>query len=90
MIGGAMFDAVFAVPRQLTAVARRLLVSTLEAVEAVPGIAAALDDVRATLKHSERLATFAAGELPEIVYQLEEIKTRLEKLEASPASPRTG
>ncbi|MFE6613147.1 hypothetical protein [Amycolatopsis sp. NPDC057786] len=80
MIGGAMFD-VFAVPRQLTAVARRVLVSTLEAVEAVPKIAAALDDVRSTLKHSERLATFAAGELPEIVYQLEEIKARLEKLE---------
>ncbi|WP_410580779.1 hypothetical protein [Amycolatopsis sp. lyj-108] len=76
-----VFDAAFAVPRQLTAVARRVLVSTLEAVEAVPKIAAALDDVRATLKHSERLATFAAGELPEIVYQLEEIKTRLEKLE---------
>ncbi|RSM73388.1 hypothetical protein DL991_32215 [Amycolatopsis sp. WAC 01375] len=78
---------VFAVPRQLTAVARRVLVSTLEAVEAVPKIAAALDDIRATLKHSERLATFAAGELPEIVYQLEEIKTRLEKLETARARP---
>ncbi|MFI9454202.1 hypothetical protein [Amycolatopsis sp. NPDC052450] len=82
-----VFDAAFAVPRQLTAVARRVLVSTLEAVEAVPRIAAALDDVRATLKHSERLATFAAGELPEIVYQLEEIKTRLEKLETARARP---
>ncbi|MFD6070377.1 MULTISPECIES: hypothetical protein [Amycolatopsis] len=69
-----VFDAAFAV-------ARHVLVSTWEAVEAVPKIAAALDDVRATLKHSERLATFAAGELPEIVYQLEEIKARLEKLE---------
>ncbi|UMP04389.1 hypothetical protein [Amycolatopsis sp. EV170708-02-1] len=76
-----VFGAAFAIPGQLTAVARRVLVSTLEAVEAVPKIAAALDDVRATLKHSERLATFAAGELPEIVYQLEEIKARLEKLE---------
>lgn len=85
-----MFDFVFAVPRQLTAVARRVIVSTFEAVEAVPRIAAALDDVRATLKHSERLATFAASELPEIVYQLEEIKTRLEKLEATPALPRNG
>ncbi|MFI0799123.1 hypothetical protein SAMN04489729_0362 [Amycolatopsis lurida] len=43
-----VFDAAFAV-------ARRVLVSTWEAVEAVPRIAAALDDVRATLKHSERL-----------------------------------
>ncbi len=77
-----VLDAVFAIPGQLTAVARRVLVSTFEAVEAVPRIAAALDDVRATLKHSERLATFAAGELPEIVYQLEEIKARLEKLES--------
>jgi hypothetical protein len=85
-----LLGAVLAVPRQFTAITRRVLVTAFEAVEAVPRIAAALDDVRATLKHSERLATFAAGELPEIVYQLEEIKARLEKLEANQGLPRNG
>jgi prefoldin subunit 5 len=55
--------------------------STVEAIEAVPRIAEAMNELQEAIKHVERLATFATGELPEIVYQLEAIRGQLTALE---------
>ncbi|MEV5301239.1 hypothetical protein [Amycolatopsis methanolica] len=65
----------------------------------LPRIATALTELRDAAKHLERLATFAAEELPEIVYQLEGIREQLARIEdrlggrngeVSPAARRTG
>ncbi|OXM64335.1 MULTISPECIES: hypothetical protein [Amycolatopsis] len=83
---------VHALPRRLTNAAVRTLTS-------LPRIATALTELRDAAKHLERLATFAAEELPEIVYQLEGIREQLTAIEnrlggrdgeVSPAAPRTG
>ncbi|MFE0026992.1 hypothetical protein [Amycolatopsis sp. NPDC059021] len=91
-----MFEFVLAGPRQAVRLARRLLGAALDAAEAVPRIASAVEDVRATLKHVERLASYVAHEVPELVYQLELIRARVDELDkktesaVSPGSPRTG
>jgi hypothetical protein len=95
-----LLDVVFAVPRRVAGLTLHVLRTTFEALEAVPRIASAVDEVRAALMQCERLATFAAAELPEIVYQLEQIRERLDELdrrpretaveEVSPASRRNG
>jgi hypothetical protein len=93
-----MFDGVLALPWRVLTVARRVLTSTVDALEAVPRMAEAIDELRETLKVLERLTTFAAGELPEVVYQLEGIRAELGAIERrlageaalSPESPRTG
>lgn len=87
-----MLDVVLAGPRQLVRGARRLLVATVEAAESLPRMASALDDIRTTLHHIERLAAYVAQELPELVYQLEQLRAEREGEEEdlSPASPRTG
>lgn len=86
-----MFDVVLAGPRQLVRGARRLLTATVEAAESVPRMASALEDIRTTLHHIERLAAYVAQELPELVYQLEQLRAEREDEEdLSPVSPRTG
>jgi regulator of replication initiation timing len=95
-----MFDVLLAGPRQVVRGARRLLTATLEVVESVPRMASALDDIRATLHHIERLAAYVAEELPELIYQLEQLRARLddadetdereEEAVLTPRSPRTG
>jgi hypothetical protein len=75
-------------PRQLVRGALRVATATVQAVESLPRIAAALEDVRATLHHVERLAAYIAQEVPELVYQLEQLREADEDL--SRESPRTG
>jgi hypothetical protein len=76
-----MFDVVLALPRRVFTVAHRVLTATFDVLEAVPRIAEAVDELRATIKLLERLATFAAEELPEVVYQLEAIRGELAVIE---------
>ncbi|MGW5714531.1 hypothetical protein ACWEVP_00050 [Amycolatopsis sp. NPDC003865] len=78
----------FAGPRYLVRGALRVATATVQAVESLPRIAAALEDVRATLHHVERLAAYIAQEVPELVYQLEQLREADEEL--SRESPRTG
>ncbi|MDT7801441.1 MAG: hypothetical protein QOI78_4874 [Actinomycetota bacterium] len=75
-------------PRQVVRGALRLFTATVQAVESLPRIAAALDDVRATLHQVERLTAYVAQEVPELVYQLEQLREPDEEL--SRESPRTG
>ena len=75
-------------PRQLVRGALRLVTATVQAVESLPRIATALEDVRATLQHVERLTAYIAQEVPELVYQLEQLRDADEEL--SRESPRTG
>ena len=75
-------------PRQVVRGALRVVTATVQAVESLPRIAAALEDVRATLHHVERLAAYVAQEVPELVYQLEQLRGADEEL--SRESPRTG
>jgi hypothetical protein len=65
-----------------------MVTATVQAVESLPRIAAALEDVRTTLHHVERLAAYIAQEVPELVYQLEQLRKEDEEL--SRESPRTG
>jgi hypothetical protein len=75
-------------PRCVVRGALRVVTSTVQAVESLPRIAAALEDVRATLHQVERLAAYIAQEVPELVYQLEQLREKDEEL--SRESPRTG
>ncbi|MEV6644094.1 hypothetical protein [Amycolatopsis sp. NPDC051371] len=75
-------------PRYLVRGALRVVTATVQAVESLPRIAVALEDVRATLHHVERLAAYIAQEVPELVYQLEQLREADEEL--SRESPRTG
>jgi len=75
-------------PRQVVRGALRLFTATVQAVESIPRIATALEDVRATLHQVERLTAYIAQEVPELVYQLEQLREADEEL--SPTSPRTG
>ncbi|MEU0792983.1 hypothetical protein ABZ342_23165 [Amycolatopsis sp. NPDC005961] len=75
-------------PRYFVRGALRVVTATVQAVESLPRIAAALEDVRATLHHVERLAAYIAQEVPELVYQLEQLREADEEL--SRESPRTG
>jgi hypothetical protein len=77
-------------PRQVVRGALRLFTATVQAVESIPRIATALEDVRATLHQVERLAAYIAQEVPELVYQLEQLREADEDEELSPTSPRTG
>jgi hypothetical protein len=89
-----MLGLVLAGPRQLVRGARKVVATAWHAAESVPRIASALDDIRATLHHIERLAAYVAEELPELAYQLEQLRARVDEREdeekLSPASPRTG
>ena len=73
-------------PRQVVRGALRMVTATVQAVESLPRIAAALEDVRASLQHVERLAGYLAQEVPELAYQLEQLR----KEDLSRESPRTG
>jgi hypothetical protein len=77
-------------PRQVVRCALRLVTATVQAVESIPRIATALEDVRATLHQVERLAAYIAQEVPELVYQLEQLRAAEQDEKLSPTSPRTG
>ncbi|MBB4683212.1 hypothetical protein [Amycolatopsis jiangsuensis] len=85
-----MFAAVLAGPRVTVHLVRRLFAAGLEAAESVPRIATTLDEVRATLRHLERLLTYVAQELPELSDQLDRIRARVDGLDehARTATPR--
>ncbi|WIX75728.1 hypothetical protein QRX50_30105 [Amycolatopsis carbonis] len=91
-----MFSAVLAGPQVTVHLVRRLFAAVLEAAEAVPRIASALDDVRATLRHLERLLAYVAEELPDLADQVEQIRARVDGIEqvskdpVTPASRRSG
>ncbi|MGW4528661.1 hypothetical protein [Amycolatopsis sp. NPDC004378] len=76
-------------PRQVVRGALRVVTAAVQAVESLPRIATALDDVRATLHHVERLTAYVAQEVPELVYQLEQLRAA-EDEQLSRESPRTG
>lgn len=76
-----------ALPRRLSRAAR----TTINAVQSLPRLTAVLVELRDAVKQIERLATFAAQELPELVYQLESVREQLaaieQRLAATPSSP---
>lgn len=78
----------FVGPRQVVRGALRVVTATVQAVESLPRIAIALEDIRATLHHVERLTAYVAQEVPELVYQLEQLREA--DAELSRESPRTG
>ncbi|WP_406633608.1 hypothetical protein [Amycolatopsis sp. WGS_07] len=82
-----MFSAALACPRVTVHLIRRLFASVLEAAETVPRIATALDEVRATLRHLERLLTYVAEELPELTDHLDHIRARVAALEEHTREP---
>jgi len=53
----------------------------MRAVRGVPRLTVVLAELRDAVKQIERLATFAAQELPEVVYQLEQIREQLAGIE---------
>lgn len=67
----------FAVPRRLS----RVVGGTLGTLKALPLVGTMLGELRDAVRHIERLAAFAATELPEIVYQLEKIREHLAAIE---------
>ncbi|WP_208026231.1 hypothetical protein [Amycolatopsis acidicola] len=75
----------FALPRHLSRAAR----TTVKAVRSLPRLTTVLTELRDAVQQIERLATFAAQELPEVVYQLESIRGQLTALERrlTPGSP---
>lgn len=84
--------AVLAIPRCLTRIA-------VETLKAIPRFTTVLGELRDAVRHIERLVTFAAQELPEVIYQLETIRGQLAAIERrlgveagslSPDEPRTG
>jgi hypothetical protein len=76
-----MFGAVLALPRLVVGTAFRTARSALGALESLPRIAGAMEDLRDAIRHVERLGTFAASELPEVVYQLEYVREQLRTIE---------
>lgn len=86
-----MFNVVLAGPRLALHLTRRLFAAGLVAAETVPRIATALDEMRATLRQLERLLAYIAEELPELAYQVEQIRARLdaepEADHSEPAAP---
>ncbi|WP_236794571.1 hypothetical protein [Amycolatopsis sp. GM8] len=66
-----------ALPRRLSRVARTMF----KAVQSLPRLTIVLTDLGDTVKQIERLATFAAQELPEVVYQLEKVRDQLAEIE---------
>lgn len=66
--------AVLAIPRCLFHLARQTL-------NALPSLTTMLRELREAVGHLERLVTYAAAELPEIVYQLEKIREQLASIE---------
>ncbi|MFI5613003.1 hypothetical protein [Amycolatopsis sp. NPDC051903] len=93
-----MFSAVLAGPRVTAHLVRRLFAALLEAAEAVPRLATAVEDVRKTLRQLERLLAYVAEELPELAHQVEQIRARVDGMEdraagearVTPASRRSG
>ncbi|HJQ45545.1 MAG TPA: hypothetical protein VJ870_04345 [Amycolatopsis sp.] len=64
-------------PRRLSRAAR----GTLRAAQGVSRLGVVVAEVRGAVKQIERLATFAAQELPEVVYQLEAMREQLAAIE---------
>jgi hypothetical protein len=55
--------------------------TTLKAVTSLPRLMVVLVELRDAVKQIERLATFAAQELPEMIYQLEGVRAQLTAIE---------
>ncbi|TNC22218.1 hypothetical protein [Amycolatopsis alkalitolerans] len=66
-----------ALPRRLSRFAR----TTFKAVQSLPRLTTVLTELRDAVKQLERLATFAAEELTEVVYQLERVREQLAEIE---------
>ncbi|MTD57088.1 hypothetical protein GKO32_24375 [Amycolatopsis sp. RM579] len=64
-------------PRHLSRIAR----TTVGAVWGLPRLMTVVTELRDAVKQIERLATFAAQELPEVVYQLEKLRAQLAEIE---------
>lgn len=99
--GSAVVGTALATTRDAIRAARRARERTAAAFEALPQIAVLLGELRETGAQLEQLTTFAAQELPEIVYQLEAVRGELRAIERRlnavaaetpviPATPRTG
>ena len=75
----------FSLPRRLSRAAR----VTAKAVRSAPRLGVVLVELRDAVKQIERLATFAAQELPEVVYQLEAMREQLAAIERRLATATT-
>ncbi|HKS45892.1 MAG TPA: hypothetical protein VJT49_12420 [Amycolatopsis sp.] len=67
-------EPVLAIPRALSRVA-------VDTLKTVPRLFTVLGELRDAVKHIERLAGFAAEELPEVVFQLERVRDQLAAIE---------
>ncbi|MBK1788101.1 hypothetical protein [Prauserella cavernicola] len=76
-----MLGSALAHPRRALDTALTAARTAGSALEALPRIALLLTDLRETAAQLERLTVFAAQELPEIVYQLEAVRTQLSAIE---------
>jgi hypothetical protein len=65
------------VPRCLS----RVVTGAVGTLRTVPLLGSMLGELRDAVRHIERLAGFAATELPELVYQLEKIREQLAAIE---------
>lgn len=59
----------------------RVVMGTVGTLRAVPLLGTMLGELRDAVRQIERLAGFAATELPELVYQLEKIREHLAAIE---------
>ncbi|MFC4002375.1 hypothetical protein ACFS2C_05225 [Prauserella oleivorans] len=93
-----MLGPVLTPAQQTLALVRRTTGAVCGALATLPRLTTVLADLRETAAQLERLATFAAAELPEIVYQLEAVRAQLIAIErqlagestVTPATPRNG
>lgn len=80
-------------PRHLTRFVRAGVRTTLRVTRSLPQLTTLLAELRDVARVIERLATYAAQELPEVVYQLERVREQLTAIErklpeAPVATPR--
>ena len=75
-----------ALPRRLSRAAR----TTVHALWSLPRLTTVLAELRDAVRQLERLATFAAQELPELVYQLEGVREQLAAIERRLAAQSNG
>lgn len=81
---------VLALSHRLSRVARTAVTTAFDVVTSLPRLTGVLTDLRDAVKQIERLATFAAQELPEVVYQLEHIRGQLADIERRLGPPANG
>lgn len=81
---------VLALTRRLSRFARTAVTTAVDVMTSLPRLAVVLTEMRDAVKQIERLATFAAQELPDAVYQLEHIREQLADIERRLAPPPNG